>query len=157
MVYSTFVRSNVPTYGPPRGAAVWFKLSQQSVKMLDPPQSSTCPLCIFSFTVSLNFWFEDHLSQRITSKIAASASSSVESVLTPAENMAFRRHIETIVYNVTRSSVKVVWHIAIQNIIFHWVKKLNYGNMWERMSFSSVLKNVFVSRFDKRQTPTYLS
>ncbi|XP_028404234.1 hypoxia-inducible factor 1-alpha inhibitor-like [Dendronephthya gigantea] len=59
------------------------------------------------FTVSLNFWFEDHLSERITSKIAASAASGTQSTLTPTENMAFRRHIETIVYNMTRSPEKV--------------------------------------------------
>ena len=60
-----------------------------------------------SFTVSLNFWFEDDLSQRMFSKIEDSASSKNPPILTPAEDMAFKRHVESIVYNMTKSTEKV--------------------------------------------------
>ncbi|CAB4015110.1 Hypoxia-inducible factor 1-alpha inhibitor [Paramuricea clavata] len=58
-------------------------------------------------TVSLNFWFEDDLSQRMFSKIEDSGSSKNPSILTPAEDMAFKRHVESIVYNMTKSTEKV--------------------------------------------------
>ena len=60
-----------------------------------------------NFTVSLNFWFEDDITQRMFSKIRESASSNVLSPLTPAEDMALKRHVESIVYNMTRSTAKV--------------------------------------------------
>jgi hypothetical protein len=41
------------------------------------------------------------------SKIEDSASSKNPSILTPAEDMAFKRHVESIVYNMTKSTEKV--------------------------------------------------
>jgi hypothetical protein len=41
------------------------------------------------------------------SKIEDSASFKNPSILTPAEDMAFKRHVESIVYNMTKSSEKV--------------------------------------------------
>ena len=57
--------------------------------------------------MSLNFWFEDDVPQRIFSKIKKSASSSTASKLTPTEDVAFKRHLEGIVYNMTKSTEKV--------------------------------------------------
>ena len=59
------------------------------------------------FTVSLNFWFENHIAEKLSSLVKESSYSKTAMHLTPAEDLAFKRYIESIVYNVTKSFTKV--------------------------------------------------
>lgn len=60
-----------------------------------------------SFTVSLNFWFEENFEETISRKMKNSAIFNVSANFTLSEEMIFKRYIESLVFNATRNTQMV--------------------------------------------------